>query len=52
MDPVNRVDGATPLHLACKLDDEDTRATIIWHLLEAGADMRFVETRAGEPSST
>ncbi|KAG8921937.1 hypothetical protein FRC00_008011 [Tulasnella sp. 408] len=39
VDLLNRVDGETPLHLACKLEDEDTRATIIWHLLEAGADM-------------
>lgn len=42
MDPVNRLDGATPLHMACQLEDEDARSTIIWHLLEAGADMRLV----------
>ncbi|KAG8950481.1 hypothetical protein FRC04_007496 [Tulasnella sp. 424] len=41
VDPVNRLDGATPLHMACQLEDEDTRTTIIWHLLEAGADMRI-----------
>ncbi|KAG8975178.1 hypothetical protein FRC05_006346 [Tulasnella sp. 425] len=46
VDPVNRLDGATPLHMACQLEDEDTRTTIIWHLLEAGADMRLVIARA------
>ncbi|KIO17345.1 hypothetical protein M407DRAFT_246768 [Tulasnella calospora MUT 4182] len=41
VDLQNRVDGATPLHLACQLEDDDARATMIWHLLEAGANMRI-----------
>ncbi|KAG9044770.1 hypothetical protein FS837_007564 [Tulasnella sp. UAMH 9824] len=39
VDLKNRVDGETPLHLACKLEDEDTRSYIIDQLLDAGADM-------------
>lgn len=43
VDLVNRLEGATPLHVAIKLeDDPQTRIHIIETLLEAGADTSFV----------
>ncbi|KAK4047569.1 hypothetical protein OIV83_005356 [Microbotryomycetes sp. JL201] len=38
VDLQNRLDGATPLHLAVKLDNEDARQGVIEMLLDAGAD--------------
>ncbi|KAH9926458.1 uncharacterized protein B0H18DRAFT_342801 [Fomitopsis serialis] len=38
VDPVNRLEKATPLHLAMRIDDEDTRGSVVESLLEAGAD--------------
>ena len=41
VDPVNRLDGATPLHVALRKAAEETdpdRISVIESLLEAGAD--------------
>ncbi|KAI0079541.1 ankyrin [Panus rudis PR-1116 ss-1] len=38
VDPINRLEGATPLHLAVKLEDPELRRQIVESLLEAGAD--------------
>ncbi|KAL5533883.1 hypothetical protein ACEPAG_343 [Sanghuangporus baumii] len=38
VDPINRLEGATPLHLALKLEDPELRLHIANSLLEAGAD--------------
>ncbi|KAI0347936.1 ankyrin [Trametopsis cervina] len=38
VDPINRLEGATPLHLALKLEDEELRYYVVESLLEAGAD--------------
>lgn len=36
----NRLEGATPLHLAIKLENEQARLGVVEMLLEAGADPR------------
>ena len=41
VDPINRLEGATPLHLALKLKDPDVRYETCWHLLDAGADPTY-----------
>ena len=38
VDPINRLERATPLHLAVRLDDLDLRKAVVDSLLEAGAD--------------
>ena len=38
VDPVNRVEKATPLHLAVRLESENLRRYIVSSLLDAGAD--------------
>ncbi|RXW13740.1 hypothetical protein EST38_g12115 [Candolleomyces aberdarensis] len=38
VDPINRIDKATPLHLAVQLEDQELRLHIVKSLLEAGAD--------------
>ncbi|KZT73420.1 ankyrin [Daedalea quercina L-15889] len=38
VDPVNRLEKATPLHLALRLEDADSRKAVAESLLEAGAD--------------
>ncbi|KII93121.1 hypothetical protein PLICRDRAFT_26452 [Plicaturopsis crispa FD-325 SS-3] len=38
VDPINRIEGATPLHLAIKLEDPELRKHIVGSLLDAGAD--------------
>ncbi|TFK21555.1 ankyrin [Coprinopsis marcescibilis] len=38
VDPVNRIDQATPLHLAVQIKDSDLRKHIVESLLDAGAD--------------
>lgn len=42
VDPINRLEGATPLHLALQLKDPELRKHIIESLLEAGADTQYV----------
>jgi len=39
VDPVNRLERATPLHLAMALEDADTRGAVVESLLDAGADL-------------
>jgi len=38
VDPINRLEGATPLHLAVKIEEPELRAFIVDSLLDAGAD--------------
>jgi len=38
VDPINRIDRATPLHLACRLEHDEMRFLMVDSLLEAGAD--------------
>lgn len=38
VDPINRLEGSTPLHLAVKLEDPEARLHFVEELLEAGAD--------------
>lgn len=40
MDPINRIEGATPLHLALKLSDPELREIVVESLLDAGANAR------------
>lgn len=40
VDLQNRLLSETPLHLAAKISDKDTRAYVIYSLLEAGADTK------------
>ena len=42
VDPINRLEGATPLHLALKIEDPELRLHIVESLLDAGANARFV----------
>jgi len=41
VDYINKLEGATPLHLAVKLEEPELRALIVDSLLDAGADPRF-----------
>ena len=41
VDPINRLEGATPLHLAIRLDDPDLRKHVVESLLDAGADTTY-----------
>ncbi|KAG8883637.1 hypothetical protein FRB98_002887 [Tulasnella sp. 332] len=41
VDPQNRLERETPLHMACQLENPKLRESIIKSLLEAGADMRI-----------
>ncbi|KAI0319546.1 ankyrin repeat-containing domain protein [Amylostereum chailletii] len=38
VDPINRLDKSTPLHLAAKIEDQEMRKYIVESLLDAGAD--------------
>ena len=40
VDPINRLERATPLHLALRIDDEELRQDVVSSLLEAGADTK------------
>ena len=40
VDPQNRIDRATPLHVAAKLEHQELRHEVLKSLLDAGADMR------------
>ena len=42
VDPVNRIEGATPLHLALQLENQELRQFVVESLLDAGADTRCV----------
>lgn len=40
VDPQNRIEKATPLHLALRIDDPEVRSEVVESLLEAGADTK------------
>ena len=42
VDPINKLDEATPLHLAVVTEDPEDRVRLVGSLLEAGADDGFV----------
>ncbi|KAJ7292622.1 ankyrin repeat-containing domain protein [Mycena rebaudengoi] len=42
VDPINRTEKATPLHLAVRLEDLELRKHIVESLLDAGADTRYL----------
>lgn len=44
MDPVNKIGRATPLHIAVQLEPETLRNYVVESLLEAGADVTYVDT--------
>ncbi|EPQ60072.1 ankyrin [Gloeophyllum trabeum ATCC 11539] len=39
VDPINRLEKATPLHLAVQIEDPEVRKAVVESLLEAGADV-------------
>ena len=41
VDPINRLEAATPLHLALQLEDPELRLAVVESLLDAGADTRY-----------
>jgi len=45
VDPQNRIDKATPLHLSLEIKDPQLRYQIVESLLEAGADTRIKDKR-------
>ncbi|KAF8919493.1 ankyrin repeat-containing domain protein [Mucidula mucida] len=47
VDPINRIDKATPLHLAVQIEDPELRLHVVDSLLEAGADTR-IKDKNGE----
>lgn len=38
VDPINRIERATPLHLALRIDEAELRKHVVESLLDAGAD--------------
>ena len=42
VDPINKVGGSTPLHLAVSIQHSDLRLHIFESLLDAGADTTYV----------
>lgn len=51
VDPINRINRATPLHLACQLEDDGIRSYMVESLLEAGADTK-IRDKNGELAIT
>ncbi|OBZ79804.1 hypothetical protein A0H81_01307 [Grifola frondosa] len=47
VDPVNRLEKATPLHLALRLEDPEVRRAVVESLLEAGAETK-IKDKHGE----
>ncbi|KAI5885294.1 ankyrin [Schizophyllum commune H4-8] len=47
VDPINRIEKATPLHLAVQVDHPELRKYLVESLLEAGADTR-IKDKNGE----
>ncbi|KAJ7053878.1 ankyrin repeat-containing domain protein [Mycena amicta] len=41
VDPINRLEKATPLHLAVRIEDPELRQAVVSSLLDAGADTRI-----------
>ena len=42
VDPINRIERATPLHLAVRIDEPELRRYVVESLLDAGANTWFV----------
>ena len=42
VDPQNRIDKATPLHISLEIKDPQLRYQIVESLLDAGADTRYM----------
>ena len=42
VDPQNKLEGATPLHLALRVESSDARLAVVESLLDAGADISYV----------
>ena len=42
VDPINRLERATPLHLAVRIEDQELRVEVFESLLDAGADFKYV----------
>lgn len=51
VDPVNRINRATPLHVACQLEDDGIRFYMVESLLDAGADTK-IRDKNGELAIT
>ncbi|RDX46823.1 ankyrin [Lentinus brumalis] len=49
VDLQNRIEKATPLHLALQIDDPETRAAVVSSLLEAGADTKIKDKNGETP---
>ncbi|KAI0368940.1 ankyrin [Pilatotrama ljubarskyi] len=49
VDPQNRIEKATPLHLAMKIEDADLRKAVVESLLDAGADTRIKDKNGETP---
>ncbi|KAI0937476.1 hypothetical protein AcV5_005378 [Taiwanofungus camphoratus] len=47
VDPINRLERATPLHLALRLGDSEVGKAVVESLLDAGADMT-IKDRHGQ----
>lgn len=41
VDPINRLERATPLHLAVRIEDQELRVQVFESLLDAGADFSY-----------
>jgi len=52
VDYINRLEGATPLHLAVKIKQRELRAFIVDCLLDAGANMSYVRVYSLPPILT
>lgn len=50
VDPINRLERATPLHLAVRLDDPELRKEVVDSLLEAGADT-YIKDKNGDTAA-
>ena len=44
VDLQNRLERATPLHMALQIEDEDLRKAVVEELLDAGADTTYAST--------
>ncbi|KAI0673856.1 ankyrin [Trametes maxima] len=49
VDPQNRIEKATPLHLALRIEDADLRKAVFESLLDAGADTRIKDKNGETP---
>ncbi|KAI0714756.1 ankyrin [Earliella scabrosa] len=49
VDLQNRTEGATPLHLALRIEDDDLRKAVVESLLDAGADYKIKDKNGETP---